>query len=176
MSQLIDASTSIPTSAPTVAERALLATQNLREALSLDVLTPKELTQLSVALVQASTLEIRQNAAFRERVLSLDREVSESTKPAPRKSAPNHAKVVKPPLVPFRQVDTQLFGPDKPLDPYLVHYAYGDDQLRDALERFPVSELKKAAATVDQRNPDTKPINRSRKDALIEYIVRYVVG
>ncbi len=176
MSQLIDASASIPTPALTIAERAVLATQRLRDALSLGTLTSKELKQLSVALVEASTLEIRQNAAFRERVLSLYRDVADSAKPASKRAAPTRARAVKPPLIPINQVDPKLFGPDKPLDPYLVHYIYGDDQLRDALDRFPVSELKKAAATVEQRNPDTKPTNRSRKDALIEYIVRYVVG
>ena len=107
---------------------------------------------------------------------SLYREVADSAKPPSKKAAPTRTKAVKPPVIPINQVDPKFFGPDKPLDPYLVHYVYGDDQFRDALDRFPVSELKKAAAIVEERNPATKPTNRSRKDALIDYIVRNVVG
>jgi hypothetical protein len=71
-------------------------------------------------------------------------------------------------------VDPDLFGPDKPLDPYLLRYAYGDDQLRSALEDYPAPALKQAAGLVEQRNPSTLPKGRLNKPALIDYIVQYV--
>ncbi len=119
-------------------------------------------------------MEIGHNAAFRERILTIYRDLAPSPKSASSRRVGGHAKAAKPQLTPIRQVDPKLFGPDKPLDPYLVHYAYGDDQLRPALERFPGGELKKAAVLVEQRNPGTKPENRSQKAALINYIVAHV--
>ena len=81
----------------------------------------------------------------------------------------------KPALTPIPHVDPKLFGPEQALaNPYLVQYAYGNEQLVPVLERFPVSELKRAVAVVEQRNPGTKPTNRAQKAALISYITEYV--
>lgn len=159
-------------------DRSEAATRRLCDELSLGVLKPKELKHLSTALVEASSSEVTHNTAFRERILAIYAELKTAATPK-RTSARNGTSRAKTPLdwlTPIHPVDPKLFGPDKLLDPYLIQYAYGDEKLHPILDRYGANRLKEAAAIVEERNPGTKPTNRSNKNALIEYIVRYVLG
>jgi hypothetical protein len=169
----MSATVEMPATDTSTPDRSANATRQLCDALKLETLKPKELKSLTVALAEAASEEVRHNQHFRERILSIFQEVSAAStsigRGAQKRSAPP-----RPNLTPIRHIDPKLFGPDKPLDPYLVRYAYGDDQLRPMLERFPASELKKAAAFVEERNPGTKPSSRTQKAALLNYIVTHV--
>ena len=157
-------------------DRAAIATRRLCEALSLSALKPKELKNLATALAEAASIEISHNPSFHERILSAYQELAQHSTPVRIKGAASRAKATKPQLVVRRHVDARLFGPDRPLDPYLQQYVYEDDQLRAALDRFPASELKKAAAMVEEQNPGLKPANRSKKATLLEYILAQLLG
>jgi hypothetical protein len=159
-------------------DRSVAATQRLCNELSLGILKPKELKHLATALAEVASAEAARNAAFRQSILAIYAELNAAKAPkrAPARGGTAKAKMPPPWLTPIHPVDPKLFGPDKPLDPYLIQYAYGDEKLRLILDGYPASELKKAAAIVEQRNPGIKPANRSRKDALIDYIISHVVG
>lgn len=143
-------------------------------ALGLSPVKPKNLKHLSVALAESVAEEVGRNPSLRQHIVTLYQELANASKPAMAPRASRRTSAPKPELTPIRHVDPKLFGPDKPLDPYLVQYAYGNEQLVPVLERFPVSELKRAVAVVEQRNPGTKPTNRAQKAALISYITEYV--
>jgi hypothetical protein len=66
--------------------------------------------------------------------------------------------------------------PTPPPDPKTLMYVYGDDKLGRALQDYTLDMLKQTAANIEARHPGTKPANRSRKDAVIAYIVKYSMG
>ena len=166
----------VDTDSPIAAEadRSVLATRRLCDSLGLGVLKPKELKSLATALAEAATQEVAAHPVFGDRILALFRELSEKPKPATGGSGGRQPKPKKAKLTPIRPVDPELFGPDRPLDPYLLHYAYGDEKWQLALEDYPAPALKQAAGLVEQRNPGTLPKGRLTKPVLIDYIVRYV--
>jgi hypothetical protein len=168
---------SAPVNTPATArqDRNVTATKRFCEVLGLPVLTAKELKHLTTALAEAATEEVRRNPAFGERIRAIFREVSEVAAP-PRSSGAARGRQAKPKLVPLGLVDPGLFGPDKPVDPYVLHVLYGDAQLRLALSSYPAATLKKAAAIVEQNHSGTMPTGRSTKAALIDYIVQYVTA
>lgn len=160
-------------------DRSTAATQRLCDVLALGVVKPKELKHLATAVTEAASAEAAHNAAFRERILSTYNELKTAAAPKRTSSSRGGTTKAKTPLAwltPIHPVDPKQFGPDKLLDPYLIQYAYGDEVLRTILDGYSAARLKEAAAIVAERNPGTGPANRSRKDALIEYIVRYVLG
>ena len=168
----MSALTDVPIASP--AERSARATQRLCDALGLGALKPKDVKNLATALAEATASEVITNAPFRQKVLGIFQELSATSAPAPKK--PAAPKAGKPKLVPIRDFDPKLFAPDKPIDPYLVQYAYGDEQLRPMLQQFSVATLKKSAEIVEERNPGTKPVNRAQKAALLDYIVSHVAA
>ena len=162
----------------TEADRSVLATRHLCDTLGLGILKPKELKHLGTALAEAATQEVGSHPEFAARILALYRELTEKPKPATGGSGSGgrqpKAKPKKAKLTPIRPVDPELFGPDRPLDPYLLHHVYGDEQWQLALDDYPAPALKQAAGLVEQRNPGTLPKGRLTKPALMDYIVRYV--
>ncbi len=160
-------------------DRSAAATRHLCDALALGVLKPKDLKRLVTALTEVASEEVSRNTTFRERILATYGEMGTVAVPKRATSSRSGTAKAKTPLAwltPIHPVDPKRFGPDKLLDPYLIQYAYGDDVLRTILDGYSATRLKEAAAIVAERNPGTRPVNRSRKDALIEYIIRYVVG
>lgn len=160
-------------------DRNAAATHHLCDVLALGVLKPKERKHLATAVMEAAFAEAAHNAAFRDRILAIYNELKAVAAPKRTTSTRGGTTKTKTPLAwltPIHPVDPKQFGPDKLLDPYLIQYAYGDDVLRTILDGYSANRLKEAAAIVAERNPGTNPTNRSRKDALIEYIIRYVVG
>jgi hypothetical protein len=166
-----------PTTAETV-DRSVDATRKLCDELALGVLKPKDLKLLSTALMEAASTEAAHNTAFRDCILKTYRDLKAAAAPK-NTSTRGGASKTKPPmtwLTPINPVDPKRFGPDKLLDPYLIQYAYGDENLRLILNGYTPARLKEAVAIVEERNPGTKPTNRSKKDALLEYIIGYVIG
>ena len=84
------------------------------------------------------------------------------------------AKILTSTLTPVRHVEGREINLAAPLDPYFLLEVYGADQLRQALELFPLTKLKEGLPAVMERHPGTKPTSRSSKAAVIDYLVRRV--
>lgn len=150
-------------------QRGADATRTLREVLDL----PSDLSDLSVlstALAEVAAEEGRRNPQFARVVRSRYEELME-LRGRPAKRATRPAKEPLPPLVPIGRVPGTVFDPMAPPDPHLITQVYGRHQLARALQDYSAEMLKRAAAELEVRHPDTKPANRSRKEALIAYIV-----
>lgn len=156
------------------ADRSVLATRRLCDSLGLGILKPKELKYLGTALAEAASREVAARPEFADRILDIFRALAEKPKSTTNGKGRQTQKRQKAQLTPIHPVDPGLFGPDRQLDPYLLRYVYGDDQLRTALEDYPAPALKQAAGIVDGRNPGTLPKGRLTKPALISYIVQHV--
>ena len=76
-------------------------------------------------------------------------------------------------LVPLKRVENNL-SLGAAVDPYYLHELYGPQQLPKALQRYHLSQLLEAAAIVQSKHPGTKPANKSKKAAVIAYIVAKV--
>lgn len=146
-------------------KRQTLAEVAERAARQLDL---DDIKRVSLALVEAASVELEKSHTFENRV----RAFYDALAPARPRSRMVTAFDVK--LVPIKQIDGREINPAAPLDPYFLYEVYGAEQLPTALSIFPVSKLKEGAAKVEQQNPGTKPSNRGQKQALIDYIVKYV--
>lgn len=144
-------------------------------ALILDLDDPK---RLSIALAYAASEEIEHNARFAAQVRTVyDALAAVSPTGAGgrgRGGSGTKAPVVN--LVPVKHLEGYEVDLAAPLDPYFLYEVYGAQQLPIALNLFSATRLKEAVALVQERNPSTKPTSRSRKEALIEYIIHYVAG
>lgn len=133
--------------------------------------------RLGAALAAALVEEIAHNSSFVERVRAAYAASETIKAPAAKKdSKARMPKTSLVDLVPIKHVEGFEFNPAAPMDPYLLHEAFGTRQLRIILEALPTAKLKESAAKVERRNPGTKPTNRSQKDALIAYIIQHVAG
>ncbi len=160
---------------PTALEKRLTPTQRAAEAArqAAELLGCSDTKTLAVALAEAAVEAVRSNSAFAEQVRTRYAVLSESAKP--RRSSTAR---VKPDieLVPIKHVGAREANPGAAPDPYFLLELYGADQLTLALGRYKVADLKLAVQVVQQRNPGTKPTNKSSRDALIEYIVLQVAA
>jgi hypothetical protein len=157
------------TPAQILRERAARATQDLRDALHL----PTDLSDaniLGAALAEAATREIRRNAAFGNEVRRLYDEISQARKPVG--GAGTRRKVPSEPLVALRHTGAHI-DPFAPPDPKTLMYVYGEDKLGRALENYTMDLLKEAADNIQREHPGTKPASKTKKSALIDYIVEY---
>jgi hypothetical protein len=140
-----------------------------------DVLGLTNSKRLGAALAAALVEEVQRSPSFVDRVRRLYADNAAVTGPATkREPQPRMPKTALVDLVPIRHVPGFEFNPAAPMDPYLLHEAFGAHQLQTILEALPLAKLKESAAKVERRNPGTRPINRSQKTAFIEYITKYV--
>ncbi len=160
---------STTTRAQTIQQRSVEATGRLRQTLGLD-----DLKLLSTALAEVAADEIANNPQFANRVRAAYRDllVMQKTRPL----GGDKVRSAEVDLVPLPGTDGVRIDPYAPLDPYLLTSLYGSNQLRAALSVYTLTKLKQALDAVQQRNPDTKPTSRAKKDAIIDYIVEHVAG
>ena len=157
------------TPAQALRERAARATQDLRDALRLPT-DLNDATMLGTALAEAAAREIRHNAAFGQDVRRVYDELAQARKPAG--GAGTRRKVPSEPLVALRHTGAHI-DPLAPPNPKTLIYVYGEDKLARALQDFGMDLLKEAADNIQREHPGTKPASRTRKGALIDYIVEY---
>lgn len=152
----------------TLQQRSVEATRRLREVLGLD-----DLKVLSTAVAVVVAEDAARDATYADRVRRVYQDLLslQATRPVGGKKPKNDVM-----LVPVAGVDDTTIDPYAPLDAYRLNAAYGPHQLRQALSVYSLAKLKQALAAVEGRNPGTKPTNRSRKDAIIDYIVERVAG
>ncbi len=86
------------------------------------------------------------------------------------------SKAELPPLVPIRRIEGYRADPFSPPDPLFLTRLYGDHQLDRALQDYTLDFLKLTAANVQAAHPGTKPASMAKKQAVIDYIVRYSTG
>ena len=79
-------------------------------------------------------------------------------------------------LVPIARDEYYRYDPYAKLDPYFVCSVYGVHQLRKAMGRYTLAQLKEAVEFVQAKHPGTKPKTKSRKEDIIDYIVTYGKG
>jgi hypothetical protein len=149
-----------PTLSPTEAAK------RVAQALGLD-----DTKRVGIALAAVAAEQVQVNPTFAARVRALYATLA----PSASTKKPTTAKALVTDLVPIKHVTGFQLNPAAPVDPYLVYEAYGAAQLPKALDLFPLAKLKESAALVEERNPGTKPVSRSSKTSVIDYIVHYVV-
>ena len=143
------------TTAETV-DRSVAATRQLCDELALGILKPKDLKLLSTALMEAASIEAGHNTAFRACILKIygDLKADAAPKSASTRGGASKTKSPMTWLTPINPVDPKRFGPDKLLDPYLIQYAYGDDNLRLILNGYTPARLKEAVS--DRRGAQSR--------------------
>lgn len=152
----------------TIQQRSAEATRVLREVLGLE-----DLKLLAAALAEVAADEAAHNHQFAQRIRETYHQIEEMKRPTPKPVRRNEPLAKLVPIVPPGEI---RIDPHAPLDPYILIRLYGGHQLRAALDGYTLASLKEASATTQERNPGTKPTNKGRKDAIIDYIVEHVAG
>jgi len=156
--------TSVKEKPLTITQRTAQATTELRHLIERD-----DVKLLSAALSEVAVEFAKRNTSFVQNIRSVYDEL------AAGKSSRNSASKKKVPvkLVP---IGTASLGPNDATDPYILRKMFGDAQLRDALDSYTLATLKQFADIVMARNPGTKPTNKSKREDVISYILKYVTG
>jgi hypothetical protein len=177
--RLFSMSTAIRGNTPIEEDQAVMVTRLLCEALGLTV--PKtQLKYLTIALAETATEEIYHDPGFADR-LKARFEGLRSKPPQKKGSHKNKAEHANQPeqpkrkLVLLNQIDPDRLNPYGIPDPVALLEAFGREQLPLALKEYSLSMLNRIAAEVQLHHPTTHPRNKRQKDAVIDYIVRYVV-
>jgi hypothetical protein len=161
-----------------VKERSAEATRHLCETLQLPTLATKDLAYLALALAEAASEEAEHNVEFNRRVRELYEKIAPPKKLAKPKQTTAWPQPTKEELmIPLRavgRVDPERIAPFAPTDPYALLELFGPAQLPRALYLHTLDNLKRAVPFVQARHPHTRPTNMGRKDAIVDYIMRYV--
>lgn len=155
---------------PTLAKQHLKKGDALKQAAN--VLGLDDTKRLETAIAVASADELGQNARFAASVRAIYGLLPPSTKHAgsPLKTLDVLTLDVKP----IKHVEGFSFDPSHPVNPYLLHEAYGTVQMRKLLEVATLPALKQSSAIVEQRNPGTKPKSRASKASIVDYIMEHI--
>ncbi len=137
-----------------------------------ELLELSDLKALSVAIAEAAADAIKQDAVFAQKVCKHYKELANVTSPAPHTGMKGQNEGDD--LVPIKAVAGHDVGIVAPLDPYFLQELYGDAQLPKALKRYTLKHLLEGAALVERKHPGTKPANKTKKDAVIAYIINYI--
>ena len=174
----LNGSSLVKRSRPTFKQQSDDVMRNLRDALHL-TLDVSDMAVLSTALAEVVTEEIRRSfdRRFADNVRLRYQELLSlrTTSTTPRRKQ----KQELPPLVPLTPAGRRMYegdfhiNPFAPPNPAEIVDVYGGAQLGRALQDYTLDMLKQAAAKVQQEHPGTKPASKARKDAVIEYIVKY---
>lgn len=152
-------------------QRSVDATKELRDAFNLPFALG-DATILGTALAEIAAEEGRRNPRFASAVRERYNELVTFQAPAQRASRQTQDEL--PPLKVVGHLEPGerlVFDPFEPPDPKFLTRVYGRDQLARALQDYTLAMLKETASRLEQRHPGTRPSNRSRKDAVIAYIV-----
>lgn len=159
------------TKSPTAMQRVSRAADTIAQSLHLN--NPK---WVAAAYAEIAAEEVSRNPSFAVRV----RNRYDELVPAPRRrggaSHTTEPKAPKRVLVPRKTIETGEVNIAAALDPYRLYDIYGAHQLADALREYTLASLKEAVEFVQERHPDTKPKNKSQREPIIDYVVRYVVA
>jgi hypothetical protein len=144
------------------------AAKRVAQLLGLD-----DVKRTGVALATAAADEAEHSPTFAARIRALYSATMPIQPPSTRKKTPN-INTLWSELKLIKHVDGLDLNAAAPLNPYLLCEAFGADQLPKILDALPLAKVKESAALVEERNPGTKPVNRSSKSAVMDYIIHYV--
>jgi len=150
----------------TLTQRGAEATRSLRQAVQLPI-NPQDTTVLGTALAEVAAREARRNPQFASEIRQVYTEL------LGLKGKAKNTKKVLPPLVALHPDPNYRIDPFVPPDPGFLMRVYGPDQLDRALQDYTLDMLKRASALIEAAHPGTKPTNRSSKQSVIDYIVKY---
>lgn len=148
----------------TLGQRKTLATEQLMSSLSStnkDVALTAALEVINEWLIGDSEVQQR----LQERHTELESLAKPKTKPVP---------LPKP--IPISGPDLDHFNPYATPDPYTLLDWYGRDQLRAVMLGATLPLLREFVDTVQSREPGTKPVSKSKKKDMVDYIVGHVAG
>jgi hypothetical protein len=155
----------------TVAQRSTKATEDAAAILGLD-----DVKLVGAVVLESALEELRHNRAFSQRVREAYQVAAKPKKTPAKKPAVRPAKP-KVELKPLRTDETHQINIAAAIDPYYLYEVFGPEQLPLALGQFTAKKLMdEAVPLVQKRHPGTGPSNQRKKDVVIAYIVRYVVG
>lgn len=154
----------------TAIREALTPTQRRDEAarLAAEYLGVSDVKAVGAAMAEAAFEGIRRNPSFEAHVRNLYAQIAKAPKQKRTQSQRAQPDVE---LVPRKHITAPAPNVGASPDPYYLLELYEADQLPLALSRYGLPDLKLAAELVQQRNPGTKPKNKSSRDSIIEYIV-----
>ncbi|HEX2347693.1 MAG TPA: hypothetical protein VHI51_04575 [Ktedonobacterales bacterium] len=150
---------------------AVTTTTTLARALASALGLP-DASRVGVAALLVAAEEVGRNSSFAARVRSAY-DLLPAGKPTRGSSRGKAAAatILSSTLTPVRYVEGREINLAAPLDPYFLLEVYGADQLRQALDLFPLAKLKEGAEAVMARSPGAKPRSRSSKAAVVDFIV-----
>lgn len=148
--------------APSLNQRSAHALAELAE-----IVGRSDTKLLAAALAEGAVNEAERNQAFVRSLQLLYDALATAAKPQRAKPAATPRKL----LIPIVEAGELEPGRDDKPDAYRLQRLYGNDQLRDAVERFSLVSLKEMAAEVMTRNPGTRPTSLRSKDSITDYIV-----
>ena|SRR5579862_1052646 len=151
-----------------VAPRYDVAESVKRAARALDLSDTKRLTT-ALSIVAADAIE--RNMLIAEQVRQVysalpSTSVRSRTQADPKKSITDFTLI--------KRVQGFALDAAAPINPYLLYEAYGEQQLPGVLDLFSLAKVKEMALFVEEKHPNTKPANKSKKASVIEYIIKYV--
>jgi hypothetical protein len=162
----------MPTSTHTKSRAAVTTTTAARSLAS--ALGLADAGRAGVAALLVAAEEVEQNSHFAARVRAAY-DLLPASKPTRRSTGAGDelvTKILSSTLTPIRHVEGREINLAAPLDPYFLLEVYGAGQLRQALDLFPLAKLKEGLPAVMERNPGTKPANRSSKGAVVDYMMQ----
>lgn len=161
--------TNTPTS-PTTARSAVTTTTLARSLAS--ALGLPDAGRAGVAALLVAAEEVERSSHFAARVRSAY-DLLPAGKPTRGSASAKDAvaKILSSTLTPIKYVEGCEINLAAPLDPYFLLEMYGANQLRQALDLFPLAKLKEGAEAVMVRSPGSKPRSRSSKAAVVDFIV-----
>ena len=159
-------------------ERSAAATRHLCETLHLESVEPRDLTYLALALAEVAAQEAERNTTFNQRVRELYETITPPKKAAKASTDPSIRRPTREeilaPLKAVGTVDQSRIAPYAPPDPYALMELFGVEQMPRAMYRYTLDNLKRSVPFIQARHPGTKPSSMAKKDAIVEYIMRYV--
>jgi hypothetical protein len=165
-------STSAANARERLRQRGIDATHHLNDALRLSA-AASDAKLLDTALAEIVVEESARNPQLAARIRARYDELV-SLRGAPRGGTVARTREELPPLVPIRtDLPYRRSNPGAPPDPKWLIQAYGHHQLARALQDYSLDMLKMTADKVQAEHPGTRPANRGRKAAVIDYIVQY---
>jgi hypothetical protein len=152
-------------------QRGIEATRHLNDTLRLSAVT-SDTKLLGTAVAEIVVEESARNPQLAGRIRARYDELV-SLRGAPKTGNATKREEL-PPLTPIRtDLPYRYSEPGAPPDPKWLIQVYGQRQLARALQDYSLDMLKMTADKVQAEHPGTRPANRGRKAAVIDYIVKY---
>jgi hypothetical protein len=156
----------------TVAQRAAQAAEQAAKYLGVS-----NTKVLAAVLAEIAVQELRYNRSFADRLRSAYESAAPKPKPPTKRVGEPQPKAPKVKLTPIKDVGTHEINIAAQVDPYYLYEVFGAAQLPLALGTFSKKKLvDEVVPIVQRRHPEAKPGGKADKQAVIAFVVQYVVN